>query len=170
MTGATEDCRISTVADLGDALSYKRCLFSAELPKAYRYTAAHCWIAKAGEPDLWRVGFTRFAVRMLGDFVEMQASLQPGDRVALGQDIGSYEGLKAVSSLYCAVDGWFHRVNPALDGGGEITRIDPHAAGWLYEVRGAPDPASQDVFGYVGVLNATIDRLQGVSPQAEARG
>lgn len=170
MTGAAEDCRISTVADLGDEISYKRCLFFATLPKAYRYTAAHCWLAKVAEPDVWRVGFTKFAVRMLGDFVEMQAHLQPGDRVGLGQEIGSYEGLKAVSSLYCAVDGLFHRVNPALDSDGEISRIDPHAAGWLYEVRGTPDPSSHDVLGYVGVLNATIDKLQGEPKKENANG
>ena len=154
------DCLDATVADLGDAISYRRCHFFATLPKSYRYTAAHCWLAKIAEPDLWRVGFAKFAVRMLGDFVEMQANLKAGERVSIGQEIGSYEGLKAVSSLYCAVDGLFQRVNPALDGDGEVSRIDPHGAGWLYEVRGAPDPASLDVHGYVGVLNATIDRLQ----------
>ena len=165
-----DDCRTSYVTDLGDGIHYRRCRFAAALPKAYRYTAAHCWLAKAGEPDLWRVGFTRFAVRMLGDFVELRIDLAPSSPVHTGMEIGSYEGLKAVTCLYCAVDGYFHRANPALDAEAELARADPHAAGWLYEARGSPDAAAVDVHGYVAVLNATIDKLQGVDEKDSPHG
>jgi glycine cleavage system H protein len=36
---------------------------------------------------------------------------------------------------------------------------DPYYKGWLYQVRGGPDPASVDVHGYMAVLDATIDKM-----------
>jgi len=143
------------VTDLGDSLSYSRCKFSTTLPKAYRYTAGHYWLAPAA-PGVWRVGFTRFALRMPGDFVEMQLDAKPETPVQVGDEIGWYEGLKARTDLFCVVAGVFERVNPAL----ADPRDDPYGVGWLYEVRGTPDPQSVEVHGYIGVLNATIDKLQ----------
>jgi glycine cleavage system H protein len=143
------------VTDCGDSLSYSRCKFSTTLPKNYRYTSGHYWLAPTA-PGIWRVGFTRFAVRMLGDFVEMQLDAKPGAPVQIGDEIGWYEGLKARTDLFCVVAGVFERVNPELSD----PRDDPYGAGWLYEVRGAPDPQSVDVRGYIAVLDATIDKLQ----------
>jgi glycine cleavage system H protein len=140
---------------LGDSLSYSRCKFSTTLPKAYRYTAGHYWLAPAAT-GVWRVGFTRFAVRMLGDFVEMQLDAKPGTPVRIGEEIGWYEGLKARTDLFCVVIGVFARTNPEL----ADPRNDPYGTGWLYEVRGEPDPKSVDATGYIKVLNATIDKLQ----------
>jgi glycine cleavage system H protein len=147
------------VADLGAAVAYRRCRFMTELPKTYRYTASHLWLVPMGEPKLWRVGFTKFAVRMLGDFVELQTHLRTGERLQLGQEMGSYEGLKAVTTLYSVMEGVFLRANPALERDGELAEADPYVAGWLYEARGTPDPAQLDVFGYIGALDAIIDKL-----------
>ena len=36
---------------------------------------------------------------------------------------------------------------------------DPYGRGWLYRVKGRPDPASVDVQGYVSILDATIDKV-----------
>lgn len=144
------------VTDLGNALSYNRCKFSTTLPKGCRYTAGHFWLAPSAEPGLWRVGFTRFALRILGDFVEMSLDTKPGAPVQIGDEIGWYEGLKARTDLFCVVAGVFERANPDL----ADPRTDPYGDGWLYEVRGTPDPQSVDVTGYIAVLNATIDKLQ----------
>ena len=150
----------AVVTDSGDAIAFRRCGLALTLPKNFRYTAAHYWLLKIAEPDVWRIGFTAFAVRMLGDFVEFHLDPQPGDKIQLGQTIGSYEGLKAVTELFSVVDGEFFRANPALTRDGDLTRSDPHGAGWLMEARGAPDPASLDVHGYLALLNATLDRLR----------
>jgi glycine cleavage system H protein len=148
------------VTDAGDAIAFRRCGLALTLPKSYRYTAAHYWLAHQAEPATWRIGFTAFAVRMLGDFVEFHLDPQPGETIQLGQTMGNYEGLKAVTELYSAVDGSFLRANPALAREGDLTRSDPHGVGWLYEARGAPDPASLDVHGYLALLNVTLDRLR----------
>ncbi len=149
------------VTDAGDAIAFRRCGLALTLPKSFCYTAGHYWLAKVAEPDTWRIGFTAFAVRMLGDFVEFHLDPQPGAPIQLGQTIGNYEGLKAVTELFSVVEGVFVRGNPALAGDGDLTRSDPHGAGWLMEARGAPDPASLDVHGYLALLNATLDRLRG---------
>jgi glycine cleavage system H protein len=43
----------------------------------------------------------------------------------------------------------------------DITAVesDPYGGGWLYRVRGRPDPGSVDVHGYIAILDATIDRM-----------
>jgi len=149
------------VTDAGDAIAFRRCGLALTLPKTFRYTAGHYWLAKVAEPDLWRIGFTAFAVRMLGDFVEFHLDPQPGEKIQLGQIIGNYEGLKAVTDVFSIVEGVFVRSNPALATDGDLTRSDPHGAGWLFEARGVPDPDSLDVHGYLTLLNATLDRLRG---------
>jgi len=153
----------AVVTDAGDAIGFRRCGLALVLPKSFRYTAGHYWLAQVAEPDTWRIGFTAFAVRMLGDFVEFRLEPQPGDKIQLGQTIGNYEGLKAVTELFSVVEGVFLRGNPALAADGDLTRSDPHGAGWLYEARGEPDAASLDVHGYLARLNATLDRLRGRS-------
>ena len=52
---------------------FKHARFSARFPEAYRYSRSHYWMAPVeGDPGLWRVGFTKFATRMLGELVEAQ--------------------------------------------------------------------------------------------------
>ena len=47
------------------------------------------------------IGFTKFALRMLGDLVELNLPDTPDLPVEVGQTIGWAEGFKAVSDLYC---------------------------------------------------------------------
>ena len=141
-----------------ETIAYKRSRFSSRLPVEYRYTSAHSWLREI-EPGTWQVGFTKFATRMLGEMVEFEFKVDPGARIEVGQVIGWTEGFKAMSDIYSAVSGEFAGANPAL--GGNITLIDskPYDEGWLYQVRGVPDPAHIDVKGYVAILDATIDRM-----------
>ncbi len=150
----------AVVKRLGEFVSYSRCKFTTKLPISHRYTAAHFWLAKHENPDLWRVGFTKFAVRMLGDLVEFEFKVKEGDPVRVGQVIGKFEGFKAITDLYCVADGSFVRANPDLEKHGSRIRTDPYFKGWLYEVRGTPEPSSVTVDGYLDVLNATIDKMQ----------
>ena len=174
--------------DPQNTLYYKRVRFATRLPRHYRYTASHCWLLEV-EPGLWRCGFTKFALRMLGDLVELEFEL-PGqvernlfrlsgqteqvpshvsgqseqvpsheERLHVGQAIGWVEGFKARSDVYCVAEGEFARGNPALDTDLTLVDTDPYDRGWLYEVRGEPDANALDVDGYVAVLDATIDRM-----------
>jgi len=142
----------------GETIPYRRSRFSTRLPVDRRYTAAHYWLREES-PGTWRVGFTKFATRMLGDLVEYEFVVTAGAPVALGQEIGSIEGFKAVTSVYCAADGEFQGVGDEFRRDITVAEADPYGRGWLYSVRGRPDPATVDVQGYVALLDATIDRL-----------
>jgi glycine cleavage system H protein len=96
---------------------------------------------------------------MLGDLVEFDFTVSPGTRIALGQEIGTMEGFKAVTALYSVAEGELLGMSPALDADITAAESDPYGRGWLYRVRGNPDPQSVDVDGYTALLDATIDRL-----------
>lgn len=158
----------------GETVRFRHATFSARFPKAHRYTPSHFWIAPAEQPAaaqsaadvapdgpaVWRVGMTKFATRMLGELVEMLLEVTPGQQVTGGQLLGTVEGFKAVSDLYCVVDGEFLGSNPLLATEACLSHSDPHGAGWLYAVRGMPVPGHLDVHGYVELLAASIDRLR----------
>ncbi|MFT5048935.1 MAG: glycine cleavage system H protein [Chlamydiales bacterium] len=141
-------------------LRYKRSKFSTRLPHDRRYTAAHMWVWGQGE-DLWRIGFTKFALRMLGDPVEFEFEAAAGDAVETGQVVGWIEGFKAVTDVFSPMDGAFVATNPELDEDLDLLHSSPYESGWLFSLRGTPDPACMDAAGYSGLLDATIDRMQG---------
>jgi len=141
-----------------ETIAYKRSRFSTRLPLAYRYTPSHFWLRES-EPDVWNVGFTKFATRMLGDMVEFDFKVQPGTQIESGQVIGWTEGFKAMSDLYSAASGEFLGMNPSITNAITLIDHDPYGDGWLYSVRGKPDPGNTDVNGYIAVLDATIDTM-----------
>ena len=154
-----------------DTVRFRHAHFSARFPVAYRYAPSHFWLRPADDgassaagagrpPGLWRVGFTKFATRMLGELVEMTLDVARGDTVHSGQRLGTVEGFKAVSDLYGVVDGIFSGSHAALTAEACLTHSDPYVAGWLYEVEGTPAAGTLDVHGYIALLTETIDRLQ----------
>jgi glycine cleavage system H protein len=70
-----------------EEIHYKRSRFSTRLLEHRLYTAGHSWLEQEDE-HLWRVGFTKFAVRMLGEIVELGFETEPGTAVETGQVIG----------------------------------------------------------------------------------
>ncbi len=143
-----------------EGIRYSRSRFSTRLPDDRLYTAGHYWLRKE-EGDLWRVGFTKFAVRMLGEAVEAGFEVEAGAAVETGQAVGWIEGFKAVTDLYAPMAGRFEGPNPALETEIKLVQTDTYGRGWLYALRGTPDPACVAVHGYVAVLDATIDKMLG---------
>jgi len=141
-------------------LEYKRTRFGTRLPENILYTRSHYWLAEdAIEPGLWRVGFTKFALRMLGDLVEFQLEPANKSEIEIGARIGWIEGFKAVSDIFSVASGAFAGANPALREDITLLESDPYGRGWLYAVHGTPEPEAVDVHGYVGILDATIDKM-----------
>lgn len=151
----------------GETVFYKRSTFVAHLPKNYLYSPSHYWLA-AEEDGVWRVGFTKFATRMLGELVDHQFEKQCGDGIAPGEIIGSVEGFKAISDLYSPVKGSFVSGNSALSQDPEIIGRDPFGEGWLFRVRGTPDARCAGVESYRNLLDATIDRMLEKQEAADA--
>lgn len=141
-----------------ETIAYKRSRFSTRLPVDRLYTPSHYWIANQGA-GVWRIGFTKFATRMLGDPVECGFRVSAGAPVEIGQRIGWFEGFKAVSEIYCVVAGEFRGASPHLERDITLVESDPYREGWLYAARGTPEQSAVDVNGYIKVLDETIDRL-----------
>lgn len=144
-----------------DYVRFKHARFSARFPATFRYSRSHYWMAPSpDDPEIWRVGFTKFATRMLGELVDAEFSMKEGQAVTPGEEIGWVEGFKAASDLYCVMDGAFAGGNPILQQDACIVRSDPYLQGWLYAVKGEPEPESLDVDGYIKLLDETITRMQ----------
>jgi glycine cleavage system H protein len=142
-------------------LRFKHARFSARFPDSYRYSRSHYWMAAVeGEPGLWRVGFTKFATRMLGELVEARFKPEIGGPIVPGEAIGHVEGFKAASDVLCVMNGTFAGMNPALQVDACIVKSDPYEIGWLYAARGEPEEDSMDVHGYVALLQETIQKMQ----------
>jgi glycine cleavage system H protein len=137
---------------------YKRSNFVTHLPVDCLYSPSHFWLARE-EGDRWRIGFTKFATRMLGEIVDHQWEKESGAPVDAGEIIGSIEGFKAISDIYCVAEGTFRGGNTALRDKIELVGKDPYGAGWLYMVDGTPDPKCGDVETYRRLLDTTIDRI-----------
>lgn len=144
-----------------ETVRYKHSRFSARLPVDFRYSLSHYWMAPAEDsPGVWRVGFTKFATRMLGELVEARYEVEPGDPVSAGREIGCVEGFKAASDLFCVMDGVFRGGNPILEEDACIVKSSPYVDGWLYAVEGEPEETSVDVHGYIEHLDALINKMQ----------
>jgi glycine cleavage system H protein len=148
------------MSEEGEIIRYRRARFTTRLPVDRSYTRSHYWLQEE-ESGLWRVGLTGFAIRMLGDFVELGWEKEPGAVVALGEHIGWMEGFKAISEIYAAAAGEFLGGNPALDESVELVDSRPYGEGWLYRLHCDAEPECLDVHGYIGFLDETIDRMKG---------
>jgi len=137
---------------------YRRSRFTTHLPRDRRYSAAHYWLLEESS-GMWRVGLTRFATRMLGDIVEFEFAVSPGAQIVTGAEIGSIEGLKAVTTIYSLGTGQFGGENPGLRRDVTLAESDPYGGGWLYRLQGYPAADTVDVVGYVAILDATIDKM-----------
>ncbi len=137
---------------------YKRSNFVTHLPVERLYSPSHFWLERIAD-DRWRVGFTKFATRMLGEIVEVQWEKAVGDAVESGAIIGAIEGFKAISDIYCVASGSFAGGNPALGANIEKVGDDPYGAGWLYEFDGTPDAKCVNLEKYRVLLDTTIDRI-----------
>lgn len=148
------------------AIRYQRATFVTHLPVTSLYAPSHCWLARHAS-GRWRTGFTKFALRMLGEVVEVQFDHAVGAPVEPGDILGSIEGFKAVSDLFCVGRGRFAGGNPQLLEDPEVLSREPYAAGWLYEFDGEPDSRCLDVAGYQALLDATIDRILAKQKEAD---
>ena len=101
-------------------------------PQDYRYTNDHEWIHPQG--DRGRVGITDYAQKQLGDVVFLELP-EVGRTLKAKEQFGTVESVKAVSELYCPVDGEVVEVNAALVSKPETIHKDPHGEAWMIVLR-----------------------------------
>jgi glycine cleavage system H protein len=101
-------------------------------PQDCRYTNDHEWIRPDG--DRGRVGITDYAQKQLGDVVFVELP-EVGRTFKAKEQFGTVESVKAVSELYCPVDGEVVEVNTALVSKPETINKDPHGEAWMIVLR-----------------------------------
>lgn len=139
-------------------LQYKRSHFTTQLPLSYLYSPSHYWLVQQ-EDNVWKVGLTKFATRMLGDMVDHGFETEIGASVEPGKILGWIEGFKAISDIFCTASGTFEGNNAVLKENITLVNQSCYSAGWLYMIQGTPDPRCVDVHGYRTILDKSIDKI-----------
>lgn len=105
-------------------------------PQELLYAPTHEWvhIEKQEGGKVATVGISAFAVELLTDLVFMELP-EVGRVVKAGESMGEIESVKAVSDLYCPVNGEITEVNTSLPDHLETLNDDPHGAGWIVKVK-----------------------------------
>lgn len=106
----------------------------SETPQGLHYTEEHEYLKKTDDEDVYIVGITEYAQGELGDvvFVELPS---PGSSFDRMETFGTIEAVKAVSDLYCPVQGEIVAVNDALDDDPSLVNSDPYGKGWMIRLK-----------------------------------
>jgi glycine cleavage system H protein len=110
------------------------------LPEDIRYAEDHEWLRPSEAAA--RIGISDYAQDQLGDIVFVELP-EVGRRLAKGEEFGTVESVKAVSSLYMPVGGEVTAVNEQLAEAPELVNTDPYGQGWIIEIKVA-DAAEVD--------------------------
>jgi glycine cleavage system H protein len=101
-------------------------------PQDSRYAKSHEYIHVEG--DVGTIGITDYAQKELGDVVFVELP-KLGAEMAMGDELGSIESVKAVSELFVPVTGEVVEVNEALVDKPELVNTDPYGDGWMIKIR-----------------------------------
>lgn len=113
--------------------------FAAHFPADRRYAKNHMWAMPGGdgEADVWRLGLSAYAVRLLQDVYFLDLTIEPRMLLTARQEIGSIESKKAESSLYSPLGGRVASVNEAVIQDPSAINVDKYGTGWIFEMQTA---------------------------------
>ncbi|MEX2527006.1 MAG: glycine cleavage system protein GcvH [Gemmatimonadota bacterium] len=114
----------------------------SQIPEGLFYTEEHEYLKPTDEADVFIVGITDYAQGELGDVVYLELPGE-GDSFARMDTFGTIEAVKAVSDLYCPLQGEVVEVNPALEDDPSLVNSDPYGSGWMIKLRVA-EPSEVD--------------------------
>ena len=113
----------------------------SEIPKDNLYTRDHEWIRIEGEKA--EIGITDHAQKTLGDIVFAELPTIE-DEIDAGDEFGSVESVKAVSSLYMPVSGRIIAVNTELKDSPELINEECYDDGWVIRIElSNPDDSAE---------------------------
>jgi glycine cleavage system H protein len=144
---------------MSDELTFMMGQFPARIPTDRNYVATHFWL-QAIEPELYRVGFTAYAVRLLQDVYFLDWSISDGTMVGKKAEIGEIESSKALSTMYSAEAGEIVRINPVVAADPSAINADSYWEGWLYELR--TNSSLLSAAEYMDVLAASWEKTQAI--------
>lgn len=102
------------------------------LPDDLVYDEHHQWARREGA--VWRCGLSQYQADAAGSLVYIGLPV-PGSAVRGGEEIGSVESGKWVSSLFAPADGVVDAVNDGLHDDPETVNRDPYGVGWIFTLR-----------------------------------
>ena len=106
----------------------------SEIPSDLYYTEEHEYLKPTEEDGVYAVGVTDYAQGELGDVVFVE--LPEGGATFNRMDVfGTIEAVKAVSDLYCPLQGEIVAVNDGLDDDPSLVNSDPYGEGWMIKLR-----------------------------------
>ena len=106
----------------------------SEFPDGLQYSEDHEYLMATNESGVYQVGITDYAQGELGDIVYVELPTV-GESFENKATFGTIEAVKAVSDLYCPVDGEIVAVNASLDDDPSVINSDPYGAGWMVRLR-----------------------------------
>ena len=99
-----------------------------EIASGLLYTKEHEWVRIDGTDCV--VGISDHAQNLLGDIVYVELPAVE-DEIDAGDEFGTIESVKAVSSLFMPLSGKILEINEALDDEPEIVNDDCYGRGWF---------------------------------------
>lgn len=102
-----------------------------EYPKDLWYTDSHEWVRFVSDTEAL-MGLTDYAQNALGDLVYINLPVV-GDTLRAGDPIADVESVKAVSDVYCPVDGEVAEINEALQDNPAAINETPYEA-WIARI------------------------------------
>ena len=114
----------------------------SEIRSDLHYTEEHEYLKGTDDESIYVIGITDYAQGELGDvvFVELPDT---GVMLQKMEVFGTIEAVKAVSDLYCPVEGEVIDINTDLDDDPSLVNSDPYGAGWMISLR-VSDPTEVD--------------------------
>lgn len=106
----------------------------SDVPNDLRYTEEHEYLRSTDEEGVYLVGITDYAQGELGDVVFLELPSE-GDSFEGKASFGTVEAVKAVSDLYCPVNGEIMEVNGDLEDDPALVNRDPYGEGWMVRLR-----------------------------------
>lgn len=116
----------------------------SDYPADLRYTEEHEYLKRTDEEGVFLVGITDYAQGELGDVVFVELP-EEGDSFGKHEIFGTIEAVKAVSDLFCPMEGEVVDVNRALDDDPSLVNEDPYGKGWMIRLRVADAGAAEEL-------------------------
>lgn len=105
----------------------------SSVPSELCYVSSHEWI-RVEDDDTVTIGVTDHAQASLGDVVFVELP-EVGTEVAIGDEVGVVESVKAASDMYAPLSGEVIAVNEALNETPGQVNIEPYGEGWFFRMR-----------------------------------
>ena len=109
----------------------------SNIPSELHFARSHEWVRLENDGTV-TIGITDHAQEALGDVVFVELP-EVGSILAIEDEAGVVESVKAASDIFAPVSGEITAVNEALEETPEIVNSNPYDDGWLFKLKMSDD-------------------------------